>query len=256
MNIRPYPPIFILLHTLLSVQLGHSVVSESLQPHGLQHNRFLCPSPTPGTCSHSCPLSQWCHPIISSSVVPFSSCLQSCPASESFLMSQLFSSGGQSIGASASASVFPVDIQSWFPLGLTGLISLQSKRLSGVFSNTTVQKHQLILQHSAFFMVQLSEPYMTTGKTIALTRQTFVSKVTSLLFNMLSRLVIAFLTICSDFGAQENKVCHCFHCFLIYLTWRDGTRCHDLSFLNVEFQANFFIFLFHLIKTLLCLLLK
>ena len=97
MNIRPYPPIFILLHTLLSVQLSHSVVSESLPPHGMQHNRFLCPSPTPGYWSHSCPLSQWCHPIILSSIVPFSSCLQSCPASGSFLRSQFFTSGGQSM---------------------------------------------------------------------------------------------------------------------------------------------------------------
>ena len=109
--------------------------------HGLQHTRLPCPSPTPGTCSNSCPSSQWCHPIISFSVVPFSSCLQCFPASGSFLMSQLFTSGGQSIGASASASVLPMNIQDWFPLGWTGLI-LQTKGLSRVFSNTTVQKHQ------------------------------------------------------------------------------------------------------------------
>ena len=101
-----------------------------------------CPLPTPRVCSNSCPLSQWCHPTISSSVIPFSSCLQSFPASGSFQMSQFFASGDQSIGASASASVLPVNIQDWFPLGLTGLISLQSKGLSRIFSNTTVQKHQ------------------------------------------------------------------------------------------------------------------
>jgi len=156
-------------------------------------------------------------------------------------MSQFFASCGWSIGISASASVLPMNIQDW-SLGLTGLISLQFKFLSVVFSNTTV------LQHSAFFMVQISHPYMTTRKIIALTRRTFVSKVMSLLFNMMSRLVIAFsskeqtffnvtaaVTICSDFGAQENKICHCFHCFPTYLPWSDGTKCHDFHFLNTEF---------------------
>ena len=135
--------------TLWPVQFSHSVVSDSLQPHGLQHTRPPCPSLTPTACSQSCPLSRWCHPTISSSVVPFSSWLQSFPASGSFLMSQFFASGGQSIGASASASVLPMNIQDLFPLGLTSLISLQSKGLSRVFSNTTVQKHQ-------FFGTQLS----------------------------------------------------------------------------------------------------
>ena len=115
------------------------VVSDSLQPHGLQHFRLPCPSPSPWACSNSRPLSRWCHPTISSSVVPFSSWLLSFPASGSFLMSQLFTSGGQSIGA--SGSVLPMNIQDWFPLGLTGLISLQSKGLSSVFCNTTVRKH-------------------------------------------------------------------------------------------------------------------
>ena len=101
------------------VQFSRSVVSDSLRPHGLQHARLPCPSPTPRTCSNSCPLSQWCHPTISSSVVPFSSCLQSFPASESFSVSQLFASGGQRIGVSASASALPMNIQDWFPLGLT-----------------------------------------------------------------------------------------------------------------------------------------
>ena len=120
----------------------HSVVSNSLLPHGLQHTRFPCPSPTPGTYSNSYPLSQWCHPTITSSVVPFSSCIQSFPALGSFQMSQFFTSGVQSTGVSASASVLPMNIQDWFSIGWTGWSSLQSKRLSRVFSNTTVQKHQ------------------------------------------------------------------------------------------------------------------
>ena len=132
-----------------SVQFSRSVVSDSLWPHGPQHARPPCSSPTPGVYSNSCLLSRWCHPTISSSVNPFSSRLQSCPASGSFPMSQFFASGGQSIGASASASVLPMNIQSWFPLGWTGWISLQFKGLSRVFSNTTVQKHQ-------FFSTQLS----------------------------------------------------------------------------------------------------
>ena len=146
-------------------------------------------SPTPGAYSDSCPSSQWCHPTISPSVVPLS-CLQSFPASGFFQMSQFFASGGQSSRASALASVLPMNIEDWFPLGWTGWISLKSKGLWRVFFNTTVQKH---LRRSTFFMVQLSHPYMTTGKSIALTRRTFVGKVMSLLFNMLSRLVITFL---------------------------------------------------------------
>ena len=130
-------------------QFSHSVVSDSLRLHGLQHARLPCPSPSHRTCSNSCPSSQWWHPTISSSVIPFSSCLQSFPASGSFQMSQLFASGGQSIRVSASTSVLPMNIQDWFPLGYTGWISLQSKGLSRVFSNTTVQKHQ-------FFSPQLS----------------------------------------------------------------------------------------------------
>ena len=126
-----------------SVQFSCSVVSDSLRPHGLQHARPACPSPTPRVHSNSCPLSWWCHPTISSSVIPFSSCLQSFIPSGSFPVSRLFASGGQSIGASASASVLPKGIHSWFLLGLTGLISLLSKGLSRVFSNTAVQKHQL-----------------------------------------------------------------------------------------------------------------
>ena len=246
-----------------SVQFSRSVMSDPLWPHGLQHARLPCPSPAPGACSNSCPSSRWCHPTISSSVVPIS-CLQSFPALGSFPVSWFFTLGGQNFGASVSESVPPVNIQDWFPLGLTGLISLQSKGLSSIFSSTTVWKHQffstkrlpwwlrwlsvclqcgrprfdpwvgkihwrrkwqstpvllprkshgqsslvgystwghkeldttewLHFHFQAFFMVQLSHLYMTTGKTVPLTRRTFVSKVMSLLFNMLFRFVTAFL---------------------------------------------------------------
>ena len=154
-------------------------MSDSLWTHEPQHARPPCPSPTPGVYPNPCPLSPWCHPTNSSSVIPFSSCPQSFPASRSFQMSQYFASGGHSIGVSASTSVLPMNTQDWPPLEWSGWISLQSKGLSRVFSNTTVQKDQ------AFFTVQLSHPYMTTGKTIALTRRNFVGKVISLLFNML-----------------------------------------------------------------------
>ena len=132
-----------------SVLFSHSVMSASLWSHELQHTRPPCPPPTPRVHPNPCPLSWWCHPTISSSVVPFSFYLQSFPASGSFPMSQLFAPGGQSIGVSSSTSVFPMNTQAWSPLGWTGWISLQSKGLSRVFSNTTVQKHQ-------FFIAQLS----------------------------------------------------------------------------------------------------
>ena len=132
-----------------SVQFSHSVMSDSLWPHGLQHARPSCPSPTPRVYSNSCPLRRWCHPTISSSVVPFFSCPQSLPASESFPVSQPFAWGGRSIGVSALASVLPKNTQGWSPSEWTGWISLQSKGLSRVFSNTIVQKHQ-------FFSAQLS----------------------------------------------------------------------------------------------------
>ena len=138
-----------MLDHLASVQFSHSVVSDCLRPHESQHAMLPCPSPTPGVYSNSCPSSRWCHPTISSSVFSFSSCPQSLPASGSFPMSQLFSWGGQSTGVSASASVLPVTTQDWSPLGWTSWIILQSKGLSWVFSNTTVQKHQ-------FFGAQLS----------------------------------------------------------------------------------------------------
>ena len=147
-------------YSTYSVQFSRSVMSSSLWPHGLYHTRPPCPSPTPRVYSNSCPLSRWCHPTIS--VVPFSSRLQSFPASGSFQTSQFFTSGGQSAGVSASTSVLPMNIQDWFPLGLTGwtlksLLQHHSSKAS-------------ILRHSAFFIVQLSHAYMTTGKTIALTR--------------------------------------------------------------------------------------
>ena len=132
---------------IVSVQFSHSVVSNSLWPHGLKHARLPCPSPTPRVHSNSWPSSQWCHPTISSSVVFFSSFLQSLLASGSFPKSQFFASGGQSIGASASASVLPMNTQDWSPLGLTGWISLKSKGLSRVLSNTTVQKHKFFSAH-------------------------------------------------------------------------------------------------------------
>ena len=137
------------LYSTSSVQLNHSVVSNSLWAHELQLARNPCPSPSSGVHANSCPLSWWCHPTISSSVIPFSSCPQSFPASMSFHMSQLLTWGGQSIGVSASAPVLPVNIQDWFPLGWTVWISLQSKGRPRVFSNTMVQKHQ-------FFGSQLS----------------------------------------------------------------------------------------------------
>ena len=172
----------------LRLQFSCSVVSDSLQPHESQHARPPCPSPTPRIHSDSRPSSPWCHPAISSSVVPFFSCPQSLPASKSFPMSQLFAWG---IGVSASASVLPMNTQDWSRLGWTGWISLQSKGLSRVFSNTTIQTHQ-------FFGAQLSSKsnsHICTWplENMALTRWTFAGKVISLLFNILSRLVIVFL---------------------------------------------------------------
>ena len=156
-------------------------MSDSLWCHESQHARPPCPSPTPGVHSDSYPSSQWCHPAISSSVVPFFSCPQSLPASESFPMSQLFTWGGQSTGISALASFLPKKSQGWSPSEWTGWISLQSKGPSRVFSNTTVQTHQFF---GAQPSDQLSHPYMPTGKTIALTRRTLVRKVMSLLLHI------------------------------------------------------------------------
>ena len=187
-------------------------MSNSLRPHGLQHARPPCPSPTPRVYSDSCPLSRWCHPTISSSVIPFPSRLQSFPASGSFPVSQFFASGGQSCGVSASASVLPMNIQGWFPLGWTGWISLQSKELSRVFSNTTVQ------DTNSLALSFLYNPTLTSihnyWKNCSLTTWTFVSKVTSLLFNALchsfsskgqaSFNILAAVTICSDFWSPRK----------------------------------------------------
>ena len=174
-----------------SGQFSHSAVSNSMWPHGLQHKRLPCPSPTPRAYSNSGTLSQWDHLTISSSVFSFSYCLQSFPASGSFLMSQFFTSRGQSIWVSASASVLPMNNQDWFPLELIPLISAVQGTLKSLLQHHSSKAS--ILWCSAFFIVQLSHPYMSTGKTIALTRGNFFGKVMSLLFNMLSRLVITCL---------------------------------------------------------------
>ena len=168
-----------------------SVVPSSLRPHGLQHTGLLCPSLSPWVCSKSCPWSQWCHPTISSSVTHFSSCLQSFPASESFPASWFLTSDGQRIRTSAASSVLPMNIQGWFPLGWTGLISLLSKGLSRVFPSTTIQKHQLFgAQPSSWPNSHICTWLLDT---IALIIQNLVSKLMSLLFNTLSSFVIAFL---------------------------------------------------------------
>jgi len=220
-------------------------MSNSLWPHGLQHTRLPCPSPTPRVHSNSCPLSQWCHLIISSSVILFSSYLPSFPASGSFKISQFFTLEPKY--SSFSFSISPSSEHS-------GLISFRmdwSDLLAVQWNLKSLQHHSSkasILWRSAFFLVQLSHPYMTTGKTIALTRWTFVGKGISLLFNILSRLVITFLPRSKClliswlhmqwFWSQKtkiNKVSPRFQ-FPIYLPWSDGTGCHDLNFLNVEFE--------------------
>ena len=165
-------------------------MSDFLWPHALQHTRPPFPSPTPGVYPNSCPFSRWWYSTISFSVIPFSSCFQTFPTSVPFLMSWLFASGGQSIGA--SVWVLPMNIQDWFPLGWTAWISLQSKGLSRIFSNITVQKHQFFSAQPSFWSNSHIHTWILE-KPIALTRWTFVGKVMSLLFNMLSRLTIAFL---------------------------------------------------------------
>ena len=221
-------------------------MSNSLRPHGLQHARLPCPSPMPGAYSNSCPANWWCHPIISSSVLPFSSCLQSFLASGSFQMSQFFTSGGQNIGASR----FSISPSNEY-LGLISfrIVWFDLLAVQGTLKSL-LQHHSSkasVLQCSAFFMVRLSHPFMKTGKTTALTRWTSVGKAMSLLFSMLSMLVIVFLpkskclliswlqSPSAMILEPKSKVYHCFYCFPIYLPWSDGTRCHDLSFLYVEF---------------------
>ena len=208
------------------------------QPHGPQHARLPCSTPSPEICLNSCPWSQWWHPTISSSVAPFSSSLPSFPASGSFPVSWLFTSE-----TSASAPVLPVNMQGWLPFWLTGLISLLTKGLSKIFSSTTVQNINSsvlsLLYGPTLTSIHL---YMTTGKTIALTIQTFGGKVLSPLFNMLSSFVttslsrnkclifMAEVTVHSNFGAQENKICYYFCIFPIYLPRSDETGCHDFGF--------------------------
>ena len=174
-----------------SVQFSNSVVSYFLQPHGLQHSRLPCPSLSPGVCSNICPLSQCCYQTISSSLIPFSSCPQSFPESWSFPVSWLFISGGQGIGASASASILPVNIQGWFPLGWTGLISLLSK--DSQESSPTPPFKSINSSALSHFYGRTLTFIHDNWKTITLTIQTFVGKVMSLLFNTLSRFVIVFL---------------------------------------------------------------
>ena len=183
----------ILLYFCCCSLFNCSVMSESLQPLELQHTRLPCPSLSPRVCSNACPLGRWCHPTISSFVIPFSSYQQSFPALGSFPTSQFFASGGQSIGASASASVLPMNIQDSFLLGLIGLISLLSKGLWRVLQHHSLKAS--ILWHSAFLMVQLSNPYMTNEKTIPLTIWTFVNKMMSLLFQF-SSVTQSCLTLC------------------------------------------------------------
>ena len=195
---------YLIMPNFSPVQFSCSVMSDSLRPHGLQPARPPCPSPTPRVYSDSCTSSQWCHPAISSSIGPFSSCPQYLPALESFPMSQLFAWGGQSTRASALASFLPKNTQDWSSEWTDG-ISLQSKGLSRVFSNTTVQKHQFFGTQPPLWSNSHS-PYMTTGKTIALTRRTFVGRVMSLLFNTLSRFVIAFLPSSVFFMAASHHL--------------------------------------------------
>ena len=196
------------------VVFSRLVLSNSLRPLGLQPARLPRPSLSPGVCSNSCPLSYWSHPTISSSVVPFSSYPQSFPASGSFPMSWLFTSGGQSIGASVSASVLPVNVQGWFPLGLTGLISLQSKGHSRVFSSTPVQKHQSLMLRLLYGPI--SHLYMTTGKTIALTMWTLLwgfafnnpNDIQSMCPHLTGEVFSRLLKLClEEQGICENRVC-------------------------------------------------
>ena len=233
------------------------VVSHSLWHNGLQHVIFPCCSPSPVFYSNSCLSSWWCHPTISSSAVPFSSWFQSFLVSGSFHMCQFFASGGQSIGVSASISVLPMNIQDWFPLGWTGLLSCCPK--DSQESSPTPQ----------FKSINSSVPSLLSGPTLTTVHQNWKKKKKNYSFdymdscwqsnisalNTLSRYLhtqslntlsgfsskeqasfnfIMEVIICSNFEAQENKHSQCFHCFLIYFSWNDGTKCHDLSFLNVE----------------------
>ena len=225
-------------------------MSNSLRPHGLQHARPPCPSPTPRVYPNSCPFSRWCHPTLSSSVVSFSSYPQSFPASGSFQMSQLFASGGQSIGVSASTSVPPMNTQDWAPLGWTGWSPCSPRDTRE--SSPAPQFKSINSSALSLFYGPTLTSIMTTGKTIALTRWTFVGKVMSLLFNMLSRLVIAFIPRSKWFllswmqslftvTLEAKKISLLLFPFFssIFLPWSDGNGCHDLHFINAQFYASF-----------------
>ena len=230
-------------------------MSDSLWPYGLQQNRLPWPSLSPGVCSNSYPLSWWCHPTISSSVTPFSSCPQSFPASGSFPMSRLFASGGQSIGASASSSVLPMDIQGCFSLGLTGLISCP--RNSEAFSRTTVRKHQFVGAQPSLRSNSHSHTWLL-GKTTALTIQTFAGKVMSLLFNTRSRFVIAFLPrskclLISQLQSPSTAILELKKIKPVTASSFSPSIYHEVMgsdamisiFLILRFKPDFFIFLFH-----------
>ena len=220
---------------------------DSLWTHGLQHSRPPCPSATSRVYSNSCPWSQWCHPTISSSVIPFSSCPQSIPASGSFSNESALHIRWPKYWI-VSFSISPSNEYSGLIFSRMDWLDLLAVQRT---HKSLLQHHSLkasVLQCSTFFIVPLLHPCMTTGKTIRLTRWTLVGKVTSLLFNTLSRLVITFLPRSKRLliswlqspsavmlEPKKPKVCHAFHCFPIYLPWSNGTRCHDLSLLHVEF---------------------
>ena len=237
---RNCKPFFVML-----LLFSCTVVPHCLCHPGLKHARPPCPSLSPGVFSNLCPLSWLCHSTISSSITPFSSCHESFPASESLPMSRIFNSGGKSFGASASASVLPINIQGWLPLELSGLISLLSKWLSRVISSTTIPKHRFFStqpfygtiftsvhdyweNHSFGYMDLCWQSDISAFNTLSRFVKAFLSKSKHLLTSWLQSLSAVILE------HKEIKICNCFYFFTIYLPWSDGTRCHDLSFLNVE----------------------
>ena len=249
----------IIFYCFSSVQFSCSVMSDFLWPYEPQHAGPLCPSPTPGLHPNPFPISRWCHPTILSSVIPFSPCPQSPSIRVFSNQSELcirwpkywsFSFNISSTNEHPGLITFRMD---WLDL-----LAVQGT-LQSLFQHHNSKAS--IFRHSAFFRIQLSHPYMTTGKTIAFTRWTFVGKVMSLLFNMLCMLLITFLPrsknlliswlqLPSAVILEPRKISHCFHCFPIYFPWSDGTSCHDLSFLNVEFKPTFSLSSFTFIKRL------
>ena len=234
--------------------------SNSLWPHGLQHDRLPCSSLSPRVCSDSCPLSRWCYQTISFSVVLFSSCLQSFPASGSFPVNRLFASGGRSIGASASASVLPMSIQGWFPLDVTGFTPLKAKGLSRVLSSTTIWRHQFFgaqpsLWSSSHIRTWLLEkPWLWLHPFVAKWYVCFLIHCLGL-SAFLPRsmcLLISWLQSPSTVILDPRKICHLFHFFPFYLPWSDGTRCHDIYiFFIFSFKPAFLYSSFTHIKRLL-----